>query len=173
MHPVYVGLPYPSSWDVPVTDFLDEKHQQITDRLRELKPLVEEYRRLEAATAALDGIPASPNGEPATSPRPTRGRRGPGRPRGSKTTTALASTPASPKPASAKPAAKRRRGRRKGVGKRAAQALALIVAEPGITIPELAERMGIQTNYLYRVLPSLEQAGKVRKEGRGWHPKGA
>jgi hypothetical protein len=152
-----------------VTDFLDEKHQQITDRLRELKPLVEEYRRLEAATTALDGISASPSGEPATSPRSTPVRRGPGRPRGSKTTTALAS----PKPASAKPAAKRRRGRRKGVGKRAAQALALIVAEPGITIPALAERMGIQTNYLYRVLPSLEQAGKVRKEGRGWHPKGA
>jgi hypothetical protein len=156
-----------------VTDFLDEKHKQITDRLRELKPLVEEYRRLEAATAALDGIPASPNGAPAPAPRSTRVRRGPGRPRGSKTTTALASTSASPKPASAKPAAKRRRGRRKGVGKRAAQALALIVAEPGITIPALAEKMGIKTNYLYRVLPSLEQAGKVRKEGRGWHPKGA
>jgi hypothetical protein len=156
-----------------VTDFLDEKRKQITDRLRELKPLVEEYRRLEAATAALDGIPTSPNGEPATSPRSARGRRGPGRPRGSKTTTALASTPASPKPASAKPAAKRRRGRRKGVGKRAAQALALIVAEPGITIPALAERMGIQTNYLYRVLPSLEQAGRVRKEGRGWHAREA
>jgi hypothetical protein len=156
-----------------VTDFLDEKRKQITDRLRELKPLVEEYRRLEAATAALDGIPTSPNGGAATSPRSTRGRRGPGRPRGSKTTTALASTPASPKPASAKPAAKRRRGRRKVVGKRAAQALALIVAEPGITIPALAEKMGIQTNYLYRVLPSLEQAGKVRKEGRGWHAREA
>jgi len=156
-----------------VTDFLDEKHKQITDRLRELKPLVEEYRRLEAATAALDGIPASPNGASAPAPRSTRVRRGPGRPRGSKTTTALASTSASPKPASAKPAAKRRRRRRKGVGKRAAQALALIVAEPGITIPALAEKMGIKTNYLYRVLPSLEQAGKVRKEGRGWHPKEA
>jgi hypothetical protein len=152
-----------------VTDFIDEKHQEITDRLKELKPLVEEYRRLEEATAALDGIPASPNGAPATSPGSTRGRRGPGRPRGSKTTTALAST----KPASAKPAAKRRRWRRKGAGKRAAQALALIVAEPGITIPELAEKMGIKTNYLYRVLPSLEQAGRVRKEGRGWHAREA
>ncbi len=32
--------------------------------------------------------------------------------------------------------------------------------------------MGIQVNYLYRVLPDLEQQGKVRKEGRGWFPKG-
>ncbi len=157
-----------------MTDFLDEKRKQITDRLGKLKPLVEEYQRLEAATAALDGIPASPNGGPATSPRSTRGRRRPGRRRGSRATaTALASTSASPKPASAKPAAKRRRGRRKGVGKRAAQALALIVAEPGITIPALAEKMGIKTNYLYRVLPSLEQAGRVRKEGRGWHAREA
>jgi hypothetical protein len=156
-----------------VTDFLDEKHKQITDRLRELKPLVEEYRRLEAATAALDGIPASPNGAFATSPRSTRGRRGPGRPRGSKSTTALASTSASPKPTSTGKPAKRRRGRRKRVGKRAAQALKLIGAEPGITIPALGKKMGIKGNYLYTVVPSLEQAGKVRKEGRGWHAKKA
>ena len=44
-------------------------------------------------------------------------------------------------------------------------------ANPGITIPEMAEQDGHQQNYLYRVLPGLEQDGKVRKEGRGWHPK--
>ena len=36
---------------------------------------------------------------------------------------------------------------------------------------ELAARMGIKQNYLYRVLPSLEEEGKVAKQGRGWHPK--
>jgi DNA-binding IclR family transcriptional regulator len=40
---------------------------------------------------------------------------------------------------------------------------------PGITIPELAEAMGIQQNYLYRVMPSLAEEGKVTKSGRGWH----
>ena len=44
---------------------------------------------------------------------------------------------------------------------------------PGITISELADRMGIKQNYLYRVLPGLEQDGLVRKEGRGWHPQAA
>ena len=44
--------------------------------------------------------------------------------------------------------------------------------QPGITIPELASRMGIKQNYLYRVLPILEEEGKVTKQGRGWHPKG-
>jgi DNA-binding IclR family transcriptional regulator len=52
------------------------------------------------------------------------------------------------------------------------QALALVRAQPGITIPELAKRMGIKQNYLYRVLPGLQSEGRVRKQGRGWHPKG-
>jgi hypothetical protein len=157
---------------MPVTDFLDVKRREITDQMKKLKPMVEEHRRLEAAAKALDGIPASPNGASAPAPRPTRGRRGPGRPRGSKTKTTAAppSTPASPKPAAAKPAAKRKRRRRKGTGNRAGQTLKLIVAEPGITIPALAEKMGIKTNYLYRVLPTLEAAGKVAKQGRGYHP---
>jgi hypothetical protein len=30
--------------------------------------------------------------------------------------------------------------------------LALIVANPGITIPEIPENMGIKQNYLYRIL---------------------
>ncbi|MDQ3742147.1 MAG: hypothetical protein M3389_14495, partial [Actinomycetota bacterium] len=62
--------------------------------------------------------------------------------------------------------------RPKGSGNRAQQAMALVTETPGITIPEMAQRMGIQVNYLYRVLPDLEQQGKVRKDGRGWFPKG-
>ena len=59
--PVYasLSLPYPSSEDLPVTDFLDEKRQQIADRLKELEPLVDEHRRLEAAASALAKLGAS------------------------------------------------------------------------------------------------------------------
>ena len=39
----------------------------------------------------------------------------------------------------------------------------------GITIPELADAMGIKQNYLYRVMPGLAEEGKVTKSGRGWH----
>jgi len=56
-------------------------------------------------------------------------------------------------------------------GTRAAQALSFVQGQPGITIPELAAKMGIKQNYLYRVLPGLEQESKVEKKGRGWHPK--
>jgi hypothetical protein len=66
--------------------------------------------------------------------------------------------------------AKGRPGRRKGSGTRAAQTVALVKGEPGITIPQLAAKMGIKQNYLYRVLPGLQQEGKITKQGRGWHP---
>lgn len=163
-----------------MTDFLDEKHREITDRLTELKPLVEEYQRLEAAVAALDGMGRSAPAAATSAPKATRkaaarkvpGRRGPGRPRGSKTKVKAAAAAAAPAAApAARAGAKRKAGRRKGSGTRAAQALAFVQDQAGITIPELAARMGIKQNYLYRVLPTLEEEGKVKKEGRGWHPK--
>jgi len=58
---------------------------------------------------------------------------------------------------------------RLGGAKRNEQALALIRERPGITIPELAEQMGIQQNYLYRILPALAEEKKVLRSGRGWH----
>jgi CRP-like cAMP-binding protein len=67
---------------------------------------------------------------------------------------------------------RRRRGRRAGGGTRAAQAERLVRANPGITISELAKRVGITPNYLYRVMPQLEKDGKVRKRDKGWHPAG-
>jgi hypothetical protein len=134
-----------------MADFLDEKRSEIGARLKELKPLVEEYQRLEAAAAALAGVPQS-NGSAPTA------RRGSGR---------AAST------GSRRGKGTGRRGRPKGSGTRGAEALALVRAKPGITIPEIAEQMGIKQNYLYRVLPGLAEDGLVRKDGRGWHPKDA
>lgn len=52
---------------------------------------------------------------------------------------------------------------------RRAQALELIAEHPGIMIPELAVKMQVKHNYLYRVLPALEAAGKVKRRGRGWY----
>jgi len=152
-----------------VTDFLDEKQKEINDRLKELKPLVDEYARLEAAASALAGVSPSASNQKAPS---STGRRGPGRPRGSATKTATRTK--APKAAKARKARKtgKRAGRRKGSGTRAAEALAFVQGQPGITIPELAAKMGIKQNYLYRVLPGLEAENKVEKQGRGWHPKG-
>jgi hypothetical protein len=142
-----------------MADFLDEKRNEIGARLKELKPLVEEYQRLEAAAAALDGVPTragaghGSNGSGSTR-RATARVKTAGRSRGAGGGTG-------------------RRGRPKGSGTRGAEALALVKGNPGITIPEIAEKMGIKQNYLYRVLPGLAEDGLVKKDGRGWHPKDA
>ncbi len=158
-----------------MTDFLDEKRREITARLDELKPLVEEYSRLQAAAEALDGVGGSTARSTTASSSAataTPRRRGPGRPRGSRTKAAT-STTAKPVATAKGAAPKRRAGRRKGSGTRAAQALSFVQGQPGITIPELAAKMGIKQNYLYRVLPALEEEGKVAKQGRGWNPAGS
>jgi hypothetical protein len=123
--------------------FVDTTVKEIDERLRELK---EEVGRLEAARTALTS-------ERSQTPRASRvtrraaggaavPRRGrPGRPRG-----------------------------RRGGSTRASQALELVRAQPGITIPQLASAMKIQPNYLYRVMPALEKDGSIKREGQGWLP---
>ena len=149
-----------------MADFLDEKRREITVRLNELEPLVEEYTRLQAAASALASVGGSSS---RAAGRATPRRRGPGRPR------PVIPTSKAPKAAKAtrKPGrpASRRAGRRRGSGTRAAEALSFVQSQPGITIPELAAKMSIKQNYLYRVLPSLQREGKVVKQGRGWHPR--
>jgi hypothetical protein len=130
-------------------DFLEEKKREIDARLKELRPLVDEFHRLEAAAAALQGVPGSGANSGSTPTRRTRRTR-----RSGSTGTG-------------------RRGRPRGSGTRSKQALELVRARPGITIPEIAQEIGIQQNYLYRVLPALQKDGLVRKEGRGWHPREA
>ena len=126
-------------------------------------------KKAAAATAAPAKKRGRPPGRPKKVGRP-KGKKV-GRPAGSTTKAAAAATPATATGTAAAPA-KRRAGRRKGSGTRAAQALSFVQGQPGITIPELAAKMGIKQNYLYRVLPALEQEGKLSKQGRGWHPKG-
>ena len=134
-----------------MADFLDEKRSEIAARLNELKPLVDEYARLQAAADALDGVGAT-----ASSPSPlarsrARGVTAPTKARVSADTI--------------------RRGRPPGSGARAAQALAVITASPGIRVADIAEQMGIRQNYVYALVRRMAADGLVRKhDDRGWHP---
>ena len=121
----------------------DDGRQRITERMRELKPLVDEYQQLEAMVQKLGAGDGS-----TSSSRRSSGRRRSTRGRSNG----------------------RRRGRPRGSGTRSAQAVALVQAKPGITIPEMGKEMGITPNYLYRVLPELAKDGKVKKAGKGWEP---
>jgi CRP-like cAMP-binding protein len=134
-----------------MADFLEDKKREIDTRLKELRPLVDEFHRLEAAAAALDGVPGATGNSDAARAPARRARR-------ARTTTS---------------ARNGRRGRPRGSGTRSKQALELVRSRPGVTIPEIAQAIGIQQNYLYRVLPALQKDGLVRKEGRGWHPREA
>jgi ribosomal protein S25 len=122
-----------------MANFLEEKRKEIDARLRELRPLVDEFNQLEKAAAALAGV----GGGGGAKPRARRATSG---------------------------GPRRRRGRPRGSGNRAKQALELVRARPGITITELADTMGIKANYLYRVMPTLQKEGQVKKRDKGWHP---
>jgi hypothetical protein len=61
-------------------------------------------------------------------------------------------------------------GRPRGTGGRAQEVLALVHKHPGITLAEIAKRMKIQPNYLYRVFSHLEKDGSVTKRDKGYHP---
>ena len=126
-----------------MADFVESTVQDIDRRLSELK---QEVESLEAARKALIGTrrrPGRPRGGTGARSARGRGRPGPGRSR-----------------------------RRRSGNTRAAQALELVRNRPGITIPQIAESMKIEPNYLYRVMPRLVEDGQVRREGEGWHPAG-
>jgi DNA-binding IscR family transcriptional regulator len=130
-----------------VPNFVDSALKDIDERLRTLK---DETSRLEAARAALTRGPRRQHRSSAGSSARTRGRAAARR-----TTRSGAARSGS------------------GGGKRAEQALELVRNQPGITIPEIAQAMKIQPNYLYRVLPGLASAGQIKREGQGWHPAAA
>jgi AraC-like DNA-binding protein len=130
-----------------MADFLAEKLQEIDNRLKELRPLHEEFLKLERAKQALEGMDA---------PR----RRGPGRPRGSGAATGT-------RPASSNGRRRRRRGRSGGTA--ADKVLEVVRQNPGITVSEVGDRLGYtQKNYLYRVFHNLTEDGSVKKQGKGY-----
>jgi sugar-specific transcriptional regulator TrmB len=130
----------------PTNNVLDEARQLVERRLADLD---EERKRLERALAELGGKSS---------------RRRPGRPRGSSKKAASASTGASA-------GAPRRRRKRRG-GTRGDQAVKLIEEQPGISASDVAKKMKIKPNYLYRVLGDLEKEGRVKKDGRQYYPAG-
>lgn len=107
-----------------------------------LAEINEERQRLERALAAL--------GTKAT-------RRGPSRPRGRKAKSSASA--AAPK-----------RDRKRRSGGRADQAVQLIAKKPGMSAADVAKRMKIKPNYLYRILGDLEKDGRVKKDGRQYYP---
>jgi hypothetical protein len=123
-----------------VPDVIGDVRKALETRLRELEPLVKEHTQIREALEKLADAV------------------GPGSKRTASSSTRRSSGAAA------------RRGRPRGSGGRTQQALELIEKQPGITISEMAKKMGISPNYLYRVLPRLEAEKKIKKEGKGYYP---
>lgn len=124
-------------------EVVDKAGQFLQERLHELD---QERARIERALSELTG---GRIGSRTARARPRR-RKAAGR-------------KAAPKKAGTKKAA---RGGRRGGNTRAAQAVKLVKANPGINASEIARRMKINPNYVYRVMANLEKEGKVKKKGR-------
>jgi len=127
-----------------MADALSKIRSDLEKRLRELEPLIEEHAHVRQALDALKGA-------------------------GMRVEHAATSTAKRARSAGTATATKGRQ-RASGTGRRAQQALKLVHAHPGITLQEMAKRMKIQANYLYRILPHLEKDGKVNKRDKGYHP---
>ena len=124
-----------------MTDFLDEKRKEIQSRLKELRPLVDEFHRLEAAERALAGVEDAPGAA-----------RRPGR-RGAAVAAAAGRAPTGA--AGARAAAARAPTRRSSWCAHA----------PASPSPSWPRRWSIKQNYLYRVMPGLADEGLVVKSG--------
>ena len=128
------------------------------------------------ARKAAKARPAQPRGSRAAKPS--------AKPRGPRSTTApkaKASVAASDGSAAAAPARPRNRtatSRQRSGGRRAAtrpgqrqdDALMLVRENPGITVREIGERLGVDATGLYRVVKRLTEEGRVRKNGTRLEP---
>lgn len=171
---------------VHALNLIDDFQKQIDERLAELRPLVDEFHALQQLRKAIETLDPEAAAEHVSAfPLP-----------GSTAATAAAAAaaaqapakPASARPrAAAKPRANAKAPKRGAAAKAAARttsttapadpgeshaadAVAQIAAEPGMTANQLATKMDVPVNVLFRLLPQLQREGRIRKQGKGYLP---
>ena len=128
-----------------VIDELKGLEDRVARRMKELRPLVDEYRELEQVAARL-GVSPSDSADAAPTPARTR--------------SAARRTRTTPAPGSRS----RSNGRRD-------QLLAMVKERPGITVREVGTQLGVDPTSLYRIVHRLEQDGALQKRGRELLPR--
>jgi cell division septum initiation protein DivIVA len=123
--------------DMP--ELLDDIRTQITTRLQELQPLVQEAEDLQRALDALQGAPARPERNGRRRATPTRSRNG---------------STAARKP-------RQRRDMRTAV-------IEYIRAHPGSTAGDVAKALNLNRNSIATRLAQLAKAGDLTKAKRGY-----
>lgn len=136
-------------------DFYAKIRSDVVAQMDALEPAVQEYERLARILEAIDADADTPPAA-ARSRSHASGRR--------------------PEPQSKGRTARRRAGERRPSeprGQRAREVMEVIRREPGLPIPEIAERLGIRPGYLYQLLPRLAEQGMAVERGKEWHPVAA
>jgi MarR family protein len=142
-----------------VEEELRDLERRVAGRLKELRPLVDEYHELERIARRLgldDGASAggeAPAKSRGASARRSRGGRAPGK-RSQRHTG----------PPGAQPSPNGRRGTRRP------QVLDAVHTHPGITVRELGAELGVDPTSLYRYVRALEADGEIKKDGLTLHP---
>jgi hypothetical protein len=146
-----------------VLDDLKKLEVSIVQRYQELQPAlaeVEDLRRVaERLGVDLDRASAK-QAKPVKVTRARAGSVAAKSPRGS----AVAKSP--------RKQAKRAAGssRRTRAGGRREQFLKLVIARPGITVPEIGKELKVDPTGLYRYAKELERSGAITKKGAELHP---
>jgi hypothetical protein len=155
---------------VSLIDELKGLEDRVAERMKELRPLVDEYRELEQVAQKLGVSPAT---AAAPTPRPRAAARKRSRARSTNSSRATRGPGASRARTAAPPAADAAtagatRGRSNG---RRDQLLDMVKARPGITVREVGSELGVDPTSLYRIVHRLEQDGALEKRGRELIPR--
>jgi len=121
-------------------DLLDRVRTEMSTRLAELRPLVDEHRRLHAALQALGDVAGSAAAGSTSAPAPA---------------------PVKPRARKAPPSKPRTRAPR---GANRAAVVRALQDRPGATGAELATVSGVERNTLYTVLTRLVREGQVQTQ---------
>jgi hypothetical protein len=152
-----------------LVDELREMEQHVARRLKELEPLVAEYKELREIADRIGGEVASAAAPPRTerdgSAR-SRAKRVP-KATGTRRASKAGGKPAS-KPAAAKNGATASNGKLRG--RRDEEIIRMVKQQPGITVAQVGKELGVDATGLYRVIRRLQASGVISKQGRALQP---
>ena len=149
-------------------DELKGLEDRVAERMKELRPLVDEYRELEQVAQKL-GVSPTSAAAPTPRPRPRAAARK--RPSAGSTNSSRATRgPGASRARTAAPPVADAAARGRSNGRRD-QLLDMVKARPGITVREVGSELGVDPTSLYRIVHRLERDGALEKRGRELIPR--
>lgn len=138
-----------------VLDEVRDLEDRIITRMRELAPLVREFEDLKAAAGHLKiEVPDLASGSPVSR-------------NGAASRTAKSRPRRKAAAATRKPRTRRSRA---SAGTREEQILRMVRGEPGITVPAIADKLGVASTGLYKPVRKLIDDGQIVKDERELRP---